>query len=398
MASSLNRLESFARRDPSYSGFVGQPPDIGEGKYKVVRKGTYANGEPAADKFLKTGVTFSSECFLDDVKNAEAALKYVAGFYDYIEKETHFKGRVSIKVNIPAVWKQSDGLLTGQNMLREPFINNFKKFNSNSGATDLTAPVAQALSHYSYHASDGNEILCDLQGGKVGETYVLSDVVLMSKTKKYGNTDLGVTGIENWMHCHRCNQFCSSQWKKWSGARRLIIPTFSSSTTLETATAPAVYQNLVRIRPSAIKFTQDNVQFRFQGGHTLHETALQIARQDVSKRDIGMINVVRTREGTLFALDNRRLAVFRLLEISGRVRTIKVEMVPVTTCVDEWNRKLTTTNGGESIKIRGTHFRIGKTSSDTIFQGLNQIREAGPTRDILSDERFTIFLNAFTDK
>ena len=188
------------------------------------------------------------------------------------------------------------------------------------------------------------------------------------------------------------------QWKKWSGARRLIIPTFSSSTTLETATAPAVYKDLVRVRPSAIKFTQDNVQFRFQDGHTLYETALQIARQDVSKRDIGMINVVRTREGTLFALDNRRLAVFRLLEICGRVRTIKVEMVPVTTCVDEWNRKLTTTNGGESIEIRGTHYRIGKTSSDTIFQGLNQIREAGPTRDILSDERFTIFLNAFTDK
>ena len=100
MASSLNRLESFARRNPENSGYGGNT-EIGEGKYKVVRKGTYINGTPAADKFLKTGVTFSSECFLDDVVNAEAALKYVAGFHDYIEKETHFKGRVSIKVNIP---------------------------------------------------------------------------------------------------------------------------------------------------------------------------------------------------------------------------------------------------------------------------------------------------------
>ena len=33
----------------------------------------------------------------------------------------------------------------------------------------------------------------------------------------------------------------------------------------------------------------------------------------------------------------------QLLEVRGRVRTIKVEMVPVSTCVDEWNRKLTTT-------------------------------------------------------
>ena len=37
-------------------------------------------------------------------------------------------------------------------------------------------------------------------------------------------------------------------------------------------------------------------------------------------------------------------------------------------------------------------------SSDTIVQGLNQIREAGPTRDLLSNERFTILLNVFTDK
>ena len=396
MASSLNRLESFARRNPENSGFGGDI-EIGEGKYKVVVRGTYETGSLAADKFLKTGVTFDSDCFLDDVANAEAALKYVAGFHDYINNETPFRGRVSIKVNIPAVWTQSSGHLVGQKVLREPFIKNFKKFNSNSGAADITAVVAQALSHYSYHASDGNEILCDLQGGQVGESYVLSDVVLMSKTKKYGNTDLGVTGIENWMHHHRCTQFCSSQWKKWSGARCLIIPTFSSSTTLETVTDPAIYRDLVRVNPSAIKFTQDSIKNNFQDGHTLLETTLQIARQEVGRRDISMINVVRMKDGRLFALDNRRLAVFRLLEICGRLRSIKVEIVSPAIYKDEFCQKVTTSNGGENIHVRGTNYRIGKRRRDTTFPGLRQIEDAHEAIDLLSDDRFTIFLNAFTD-
>jgi len=394
--SNLQNLESFARRNADNNANMGNSK-IGEGKYKNVTNGTYFNGVGCAIKLLKSGTTFSSNCFVDDVTNANAALKYVAGFQDYIEKETPFKGRVSIKVNIPALWEQSDGHLQGQLMLVEPYIENFQKFNSNSGAQDLTAAVAQALSHYSYHASDGNEILCDLQGGKVGESYVLSDVVLMSKQKKYGNTDLGVTGIENWMHHHRCTQFCSSQWKKWTGARRLIIPTFSSSTTLETSTAPAVYNSLVRVRPSAIRFTHDSISYHFQDGHTLLQTAIQIAREDVERREIRMINVVRVNNGTLYALDNRRLAVFRLLEMCGRVRTIKVEIVPLSTNTDEWNRKLTTTNGGASIDIRGTNHYIGTTCSDTHFPSMNGIRNARVNAHTLSDERFSIFLAGFKD-
>jgi len=208
-------LEKYANRNPENSVY-GSDTRIGEGKYKFVTRGTYKSGPPAADKFLKTGTTFSSDCFLDDVQAAEAALPYVAGFHRYVDTATPFRGRVSIKLNIPTFWSDIGGNLVGQKMLREPFIENFQKFNSNSGAVDLTATVAQALSHFTYHASDGKELLCDLQGGKVGDSYVLSDVVMMSMSKKYGNTDLGATGIENWLHSHRCTQFCSSSWKNWT--------------------------------------------------------------------------------------------------------------------------------------------------------------------------------------
>jgi hypothetical protein len=77
-------------------------------------------------------------------------------------------------------------------------------------------------------------------------------------------------------------------------------------------------------------FCQDSIKNLFLDGHTLLETALQIAHQDIDKRDIQMIAVVEGNLRRLITLDNRRLAVFRLLEICGRVGTIKVEVVPLS--------------------------------------------------------------------
>lgn len=393
---SLGDSEAFANRNPEASGYLGTVT-IGEGKYKFVRKGTYDSGTPAAHKFLKTGTTFDSNCFLDDVRAAEAALPYVAGFHRYIDTETPYRGRVSIKLNMPTVWEQTSGALRGQKVLVEPFIQNFQKFNSNSGAADVTATVAQALSHFTYHASDGAELLCDLQGGKTGDSYVLSDVVIMSMSKKYGNTDLGPTGIENWLHAHRCTQFCSSSWKSWSGARRLIQPAFSTTTTLDTATAPPAGSEHIRVRPSAIHFTQDSIKSTFQDGNTLLDTAIQIARHDVGKRDIRMITVIRLDERRLFTLDNRRLAVFRLLEICGKVGSIKVEVVPYETWADEWQRKCTTITGGGVISIRGSNYKIGKNRIQTTYPWLREIENTHPSLE-MPDNKFSVFLATFTDE
>jgi hypothetical protein len=223
---------------------------------------------------------------------------------------------------------------------------------------------------------------------------------MMSMTKKFGKTDLGPTGIENWLHSHRCTQFCSPSWKNWSGARCLIEPVFSTTMTLDVATAPASGQEFVRARPCEIKFTHDSISSQFQDGHSLLETAVQIGRQEVGKRDICMINVVRANGGLeLFALDNRRLAVFRLLEMSGRVGTIKVEVVPYHRWKDELTSKNTTMNGGESILVRGYRKdRIGTSLADTTFLGLDQIRNARHTGQVLPDSQFYPFLANFTDE
>ena len=92
-------------------------------------------------------------------------------------------------------------------------------------------------------------------------------------------------------------------------------------------------------RPSLIRFTQRRVSSRFRNGQPLAELACRIAQCIVRVNDIKMIRIVY-HEGHWFSLDNRRLAVFRLLEFTGLIRSIPVKriMQPVI----EWNRKFDT--------------------------------------------------------
>ncbi|KAM4061342.1 alpha-kinase family protein [Hirsutella rhossiliensis] len=104
----------------------------------------------------------------------------------------------AVKINVPQVWRfEDDGSSdewSGQRHLCEPFIQDYQKFNSNSGwsdDSDAWAEVMQALSHFSYHLSGGNYVLCDLQGGIYQHEVVLSDPVILSRNREYGVTDLG---------------------------------------------------------------------------------------------------------------------------------------------------------------------------------------------------------------
>ena len=74
--------------------------------------------------------------------------------------------------------------------------------------------VIQAVSHFSYHTSGGQFVLCDLQGGIYHDGAVLTDPVILSRKKLYGPTDLGPTGISSFFSRHVCNEFCRSHWSK----------------------------------------------------------------------------------------------------------------------------------------------------------------------------------------
>lgn len=120
--------------------------------------------------------------------------------------------RQRVSLNSPAVSRHRS-----RRVLVEPFLHGYRKWNSNSGWTDTSSAwgqVMQALSHYSFHATRGNLVLCDLQGAIYGRSAMLSDPAICSKKKEYGMTDMGAQGISNFFATHRCNRFCSKRWIK----------------------------------------------------------------------------------------------------------------------------------------------------------------------------------------
>ncbi|KAJ1628617.1 kinase-like domain-containing protein [Pavlovales sp. CCMP2436] len=120
--------------------------------------------------------------------------------------------------------------------MAEPFIDNWEKFNSNSGWAKFATPwpqVMQALSHYSYHATDGQLLLCDLQGGVYNDGVVLSDPVIISRSASaYGVTDLGLDGITSFFAHHVCTAYCRSSWARPKNA--VVIFASVQGTTMRT--------------------------------------------------------------------------------------------------------------------------------------------------------------------
>jgi len=118
-------------------------------------------------------------------------------------------------VNRASVWTGRTADIKGEKFLVEPYIEHWQKWNSNTGwalRDDTWSDVMQALSHFSYHTLGGHLVLCDLQGGIYKDGAVISDPVILSRTRVYGPTDLGIDGILNFFESHQCSRFCRSSW------------------------------------------------------------------------------------------------------------------------------------------------------------------------------------------
>ena len=198
-----------------------------QGAFRWVAKGSYASGarqgEACVVKWFKTGAVFEADYFTLDIKAVDKALEIVNMFnqLNIVSKD--------IKINVPAVWRfdSRSGEWAGQRILCEPFIQNYEKFNSNSGWSDDSqawGEVMQALSHFSYHLTGGQFVLCDLQGGIYRREVVLSDPVILSRNREYGVTDLGPEGISSFFSQHRCNEFCRSNWTQPTNPQRYYRP------------------------------------------------------------------------------------------------------------------------------------------------------------------------------
>lgn len=165
------------------SKFARFPSNIGpfsRGSFKTVWRGRYTEGprkgqECVSKAFTRDGFQdhyFSVEMRVIDQTQLVIDAWNAARLIDQ-----------PILLNVPEIWSRNAGASreiwsigagNGQEKrLVEPFIKNFKKFHSTDGWVylpgDPWSDALQALSHFSYHNSGSQVLLCDIQGGRYQE-------------------------------------------------------------------------------------------------------------------------------------------------------------------------------------------------------------------------------------
>lgn len=204
---------------------------LASGAFRDVHVGTYdlgpRTGERCVRKTFKSGATFEDKFFDLDIKAMRKAAELIARFNQEVGA-----GRW-VYVNECEVWEAMNEAQGGKNerWLIEPMIEgDYAKFNSNSGYVKDDTDFMQALSHFTYHCTNGEYVVCDLQGGRYPDCYVLTDPVVLSRRKEFGPTDLGQAGIENFFQHHVCGRCCHRHWKfPKKTASHGIVPVQSTS-------------------------------------------------------------------------------------------------------------------------------------------------------------------------
>ncbi|KAJ8061769.1 hypothetical protein OCU04_009566 [Sclerotinia nivalis] len=219
---------SHRRMNESSKATVDTSKIFASGTFKNVWAGRYIEGQrigqECVSKEFKTGSVIEEHYFEEELEIIRRTQEIVDGFH-----AARIIGGRDIIVNTPSIWTYAAGAgpKTGHKCLVEPMIENFEKFNSNTGWTSRDTvwnDAMQALSHFSYHDSGREYLLCDLQGGSYSDGYILSDPVIMSRAQDCGPADLGLDGIESFFQRHRCGQFCNRNWMKPGITGRVPIP------------------------------------------------------------------------------------------------------------------------------------------------------------------------------
>jgi len=98
----------------------------------------------------------------------------------------------------------------------------FVKVNSNNGWFDTIdwlvgydSATAQAFSHWTWHHTGGECLVCDLQGVQQQGRWLFTDPGIHSKRPdgRLGFTDLGQQGMNAFFSTHKCNELCK-HWNK----------------------------------------------------------------------------------------------------------------------------------------------------------------------------------------
>ncbi|KAL7532389.1 hypothetical protein ACHAXR_004603 [Thalassiosira sp. AJA248-18] len=222
---------------------------LGEGHFRTAYAGTYIGGnrnnqEAVCKCFKNQYHVLESYFFQSDFKCLDKAIQYAEDWNEICESdETILVTRGDVHT------------IGATKYLVEPLIRNFTKFTSNNGwisdSQGWQGEAMEAFTHYTYHRSGGNLIVCDLQGrykynrfNKSKSRFELTDVAVCSRRALYGPTDLGEKGIDSFFHGHVCNQFCNinGHWARPKRTRQWF-PVSSSTSMMRSSQAHALSLN-----------------------------------------------------------------------------------------------------------------------------------------------------------
>ena len=149
--------------------------------------------------------------------------------------------------------------------------------------------------------------------------------------------------------------------------------------------------------PMDIRFSQDNIGEHFRDGTCIFATRDCIL-EGMNKREVDMIHVVQ-RGPHHITLDNRRLAVYKMVRKAGKCRLVKVKIMQRHEVDHELRRKSDSTVEGLSVKIRGTDMVIHADGSLTTGKHLTdgQLQQRADAGGHWSDEQLRIIGAAIKD-
>mmetsp|Transcript_9650 Transcript_9650/g.28789 ORF Transcript_9650/g.28789 Transcript_9650/m.28789 type:complete len:269 (+) Transcript_9650:76-882(+) len=192
---------------------------LGEGRFRTCCIGIYVGGnrnqQAAACKCFKPKYRLlEKELLAMDDKIIKRTIRFAEAW-----NEVCPAGR---KILVSAGYTTQ---VLGKKYYIEPIIRYFTKFTSNNGWIDKDMGSAglymEAFTHFTYHASGGQMIVCDLQGryrnndryDPSKSRFELTDPAICSRHRSYGPTDLGEKGIESFFYNHVCNEYCQDHWQ-----------------------------------------------------------------------------------------------------------------------------------------------------------------------------------------
>ena len=147
---------------------------------------------------------------------------------------------------------------------------------------------------------------------------------------------------------------------------------FDSEMGLEPQQAPGKKRkasNHLHLSPSDIRFSHHTIGSVFSDEkYNIKDTFLSLYRCDLQPHDLPLMYVVQHKDSYV-SISNRRLAVFRLLQMFRDSNLqVPVELVQK---MGSFSARYTTQSDGEYAYLRGTNFYVGRTREDTNFDPFN---------------------------